>query len=62
MLIDIESLQGRLFKVCYVPAACAGLPRLLFAIAINNVNEANKAGNKHRVCATVPHSAVTLEA
>jgi hypothetical protein len=29
-LIDIESLQSRLLKVCYVPATSAGLPRLLF--------------------------------
>jgi hypothetical protein len=28
--IDIESLQNRLLKVCYVPANCASLSRLLF--------------------------------
>ena len=28
--IDIESLQNRLLKVCYVPANSAGLNRLLF--------------------------------
>ncbi len=28
--IDIESLQNRLLKVCYVPATSAGLNRLLF--------------------------------
>ncbi len=28
--IDIESLQNRLLKVCYVPATSAGLPRLSF--------------------------------
>jgi hypothetical protein len=27
---DIESLQNRLLKVCYVPATSAGLPRLSF--------------------------------
>jgi hypothetical protein len=29
-VIDIESLQNRLLKVCYVPATSAGLSRLLF--------------------------------
>ncbi len=46
--IDIESLQNRLLKVCYVPATSAGLNRLLFfsfGAAINNTNEANKAGS-----------------
>ncbi len=28
--IDIESLQNRLFKVCYVPTTVASLNRLLF--------------------------------
>jgi hypothetical protein len=42
--IDIESLQNRLLKVCYVPATSAGLSRLLFAVAIISTNEANKAG------------------
>jgi len=28
--IDIESLQNRLLKVCYVPATSASLPRLSF--------------------------------
>ncbi len=43
--IDIESLQNRLLKVCYVPATSAGLNRLLFfAAAIDSSNEANKAG------------------
>jgi hypothetical protein len=28
--IDIESLQNRLLKVCYVPATSAGLPRVSF--------------------------------
>jgi hypothetical protein len=28
--IDIESLQNRLPKVCYVPATSVGLSRLLF--------------------------------
>ncbi len=27
---DIESLQNRLLKVCYVPATSAGLPRVSF--------------------------------
>ncbi len=31
-IIDIESLQNRLLKVCYVPATSAGLPRLLFLL------------------------------
>ena len=48
MTIDIESLQNRLLKVCYVPATSAGLPKdklLLFfvAAAIDSTNEANKA-------------------
>jgi hypothetical protein len=43
--IDIESLQNRLLKVCYVPATSASLSRLLFfTVAINSTNEANKAG------------------
>jgi hypothetical protein len=29
-LIDIESLQNRMLKVCYVPATSAGLPRVSF--------------------------------
>ncbi len=33
-IIDIESLQIRLLKVCYVPATSARLPRLLFAITV----------------------------
>ncbi len=28
--IDIESLQNRLLKVCYVPATSASLPRVSF--------------------------------
>jgi hypothetical protein len=48
--IDIESLQNRLLKVCYVPATNASLPRgklLLFfsffvAADIDSTNEANK--------------------
>jgi hypothetical protein len=28
--IDIESLQNRFLKVCYVPATSAGLPRVSF--------------------------------
>ncbi len=35
--------KNRLLKVCYVPATSASLPRLFYA-AINNTNEANKAG------------------
>ncbi len=30
--IDIESLQNRLLKVCYVPPTSASLPRLLFLL------------------------------
>ncbi len=30
--IDIESLQNRLLKVCYMPATSTGLPRLLFLL------------------------------
>jgi len=30
--IDIDSLQNRLLKVCYVPATSAGLSRLLFLL------------------------------
>jgi hypothetical protein len=47
--IDIESLQNRLLKVCYVPATSASLPRVSFffsflfvAAAIDSTNEANK--------------------
>ncbi len=47
--IDIESLQNRLLKVCYVPATSASLNRLLFAVAINSTNEANKAGGMHHL-------------
>jgi hypothetical protein len=32
--IDIESLQNRLLKVCYVPTTSAGLPRLLFLLQL----------------------------
>ncbi len=47
--IDIESLQNRLLKVCYVAATSARLPRLLFyAATINSTNEANKAGGTRR--------------
>ncbi len=28
--IDIESLQNRLLKICYMPATSAGLPRVSF--------------------------------
>ncbi len=51
--IDIESLQNRLLKVCYVPASSAGLPRVSFffsffvAAAINSTDEANKAGGTY---------------
>ena len=44
-VIDIESLQNRLLKVCYVAATSAGLSRVLFAVVINSTNEANKAGS-----------------
>ncbi len=48
-IIDIETLQNRLLKVCYVPATSASLNMLLFfsffAAAINSTNEANKAGS-----------------
>jgi hypothetical protein len=49
--IDIESLQNRLLKVCYVPATSAGIQTvsslfsLFVAAAINITNEANKAGS-----------------
>ncbi len=42
--IDIESLQNRLLKVCYVLATSAGLNRLLFAATVNSINQLNKAG------------------
>ncbi len=45
--IDLESLQNRLLKVCYVSATSANISRLLFlflVVAINSTNEANKAG------------------
>jgi hypothetical protein len=50
LIIDIESLQNRLLKVCYVPATSASLPRVSFfilfyffvAAAIDSTNEANK--------------------
>ncbi len=45
--IDIESLQNRLLKVCYVPAASVSLKgffSFFFAAAVNSTNEANKAG------------------
>jgi hypothetical protein len=50
--IDIESLQNRLLKVCYVPATSEGLPRVSFffsflffvTAAINSTNEENKVG------------------
>jgi hypothetical protein len=52
--IDIESLQNRLLKVCYVPATSAGLPRVSFffsflfvAAAINSTNKANKTSGMH---------------
>ncbi len=32
--IDIESLQNRLLKVCYVPTTSAHLPRLLFIVVL----------------------------
>jgi hypothetical protein len=44
--IDMESLQNRMLRVCYVPATSAGLPRVSFfsflffvAAAINSTNE-----------------------
>ncbi len=50
LIIDIESLQNRLLKFCYVPATSASLPRVSFffsflffvAAAIDSTNEANK--------------------
>jgi hypothetical protein len=35
--IDIESLQNRLLKVCYVHITSAGLPRLLFLLQLLTV-------------------------
>ncbi len=42
--IDIESLQNRLFKVCYVPATTPIFQGIFFAAAMNSFNKANKAG------------------
>ncbi len=50
LYIDIESLQNRLLKVCYVPVTNASLPRVSFffsflffvVAAIDSTNEANK--------------------
>jgi hypothetical protein len=43
--IDIERLQNRLLKVCYVPATSAQSFKASFSVvAINSTNEANKAG------------------
>ncbi len=55
--IDIESLQNRLLKVCYVPATSAGLPRVSFFFSFlfllvrpfTVLNEANKAGSTRRL-------------
>jgi hypothetical protein len=33
-IIDIESLQNRLLKVCYVPATSASLPRVSFFFSL----------------------------
>jgi hypothetical protein len=49
--IDIESLQNRLLKVCYVPATSASSSKaklllfFFFAATINSTNEANNAGS-----------------
>jgi hypothetical protein len=49
--IDIESLQNRLLKVCYVPATSTGLPRVsfffsfLFLLLWLLTVQANKAGS-----------------
>jgi hypothetical protein len=45
LAIDIDSIQNRLLKVCYVPATSACVNKLLFAAAINSTNEANKASS-----------------
>ncbi len=46
LIIDIDSLQNRLLKVCYVPATSASLLLFFFsffvAAAIGSTNEANK--------------------
>jgi hypothetical protein len=47
--IDIKSIQNRAYlKVCFVPATSGSLQSLLFVVAINSTNEANKAGSTHR--------------
>jgi len=43
--IDIERLQDRLLKVCYVMLQALVLQGFFFAVAINSTNEANKAGS-----------------
>jgi hypothetical protein len=49
-----QKMKNRLRRVCYVPAASAGLPRVSFffsffvAAEINSTNEANKAGSTRR--------------
>jgi hypothetical protein len=47
-IINIESLQNRLLKVCYVPAIGASLIGFFFAVAINSIHEAKKAGSTCR--------------
>ncbi len=44
LVIDIDSIQNRLLKVCYVPATSTCLNKHLFAATVNSTNEANKAG------------------
>jgi hypothetical protein len=45
--IDIESLQDRLLKVCYVMLQALVLQGFFFAVAINSTNEANKTSGMY---------------
>ncbi len=45
-VIDIER-KNRLLKVCYVPVTSATFLAFFLAVAINSINEANKAGGTH---------------
>jgi len=45
--IDIESLQNRLLKVCYVPTASDSLPRTLFLLLTINITNEAKQGRQY---------------